>query len=232
MERVVHHLKDWKLYVWAFNLMASTLPGYAYSYFKTVILMGMGFSNTQSQLLSAPPYIIAAIFTYLGGWFTDKYQIRGPVIAVHQLLTAVGMLITAYGGASGARYFGIFLGKLSISSGWMYINLTLTPGVGFLQFCIPGVLAFQANNITSHSKRGVASATCLIGGGLGGIIASVTFKSDESPHYTTGIWVTFGITMVSICLTLMMDIHFWKTNKKARETNGQIEGMAGWYYTL
>jgi hypothetical protein len=34
------------------------------------------------------------------------------------------------------------------------------------------------------------------GGGLGGIIASVTFKSDESPHYTTGIWVTFGITMV------------------------------------
>ncbi|KAJ6138362.1 Major facilitator superfamily domain general substrate transporter [Penicillium samsonianum] len=214
IERVIHHLKDWKLYVWAFNLMASTLPGYAYSYFKTVILMGMGFSNTQSQLLSAPPYIIAAFFTYLGGWLTDKYQIRGPVIAVHQLLTAVGMLITAYGGASGARYFGIFM------------------GVGFLQFCIPGVLAFQANNITSHSKRGVASATCLIGGGLGGIIASVTFKSDESPHYTTGIWVTFGITMVSICLTLMMDFHFWKTNKKARETNGQIEGMAGWYYTL
>lgn len=117
MERVVHHLKDWKLYVWAFNLMASTLPGYAYSYFKTVILVGMGFSNTQSQLLSAPPYIIAAIFTYLGGWLTDKYQIRGPVIAVHQLLTAVGMLITAYGGASGARYFGIFLGELSIFSG-------------------------------------------------------------------------------------------------------------------
>ncbi|KAK4864442.1 hypothetical protein LT330_009705 [Penicillium expansum] len=194
MERILHHLKDWKLYVWAFNLMASTLPGYAYSYFKTVILMGMGFSNTQSQLLSAPPYIIAAFFTYLGGWLTDKYQIRGPVIAVHQLLTAVG--------------------------------------VGFLQFCIPGVLAFQANNITSHSKRGVASATCLIGGGLGGIIASVTFKSDESPHYTTGIWVTFGITMVSICLTLIMDFHFWKTNKKARETNGQIEGMSGWYYTL
>lgn len=104
--------------------------------------------------------------------------------------------------------------------------------MGFLQFCIPGVLTFQANNITSHSKRGVASATCLIGGGLGGIIASVTFKSDESPHYTTGIWVTFGITMVSICLTLMMDFHFWKTNKKARETNGQIEGMSGWYYTL
>ncbi|KAJ5550964.1 hypothetical protein N7461_005662 [Penicillium sp. DV-2018c] len=213
-ERALHHLKDWKLYVWAFQLMASTLPGYAYSYFKTVIIKGMGFSSTESQLLSAPPYIVAAAFTYLGGWITDKYQIRGPVIALHQLLTAIGMLITAYGGHMGARYFGIFL------------------GVGFLQFCIPGVLAFQANNITSRSKRGVASATCLIGGGLGGIIASVSFKSDESPYYTTGIWVTFGITMVSIFLTIFMDYYFWKTNKKAKETNGQIEGMSQWYYTL
>ncbi|PLB53868.1 MFS general substrate transporter [Aspergillus steynii IBT 23096] len=213
-ERILHHLKDWKLYVWAFNLMASTLPGYAYSYFKTIILMGMGFSNTESQLLSAPPYILAAATTYLSGWLTDKYQIRGPVIAVHQLLTAVGMIITAYGQVNGARYFGVFL------------------GVGVLQFCIPGVLAFQANNITSHSKRAVASATCLIGGGLGGIIASVAFKSDESPYYTTGIWVTFAITMVSIVMTLGLDFYFWKVNKKARESGRPLEGMQGWYYTL
>lgn len=113
MGRIFHHLRDWKLYFWAFNLMASTLPGYAYSYFKTVILMGMGFSSTQSQLLSAPPYILAAASTYLGGWFTDKYQIRGPVIAAYQILTAIGMLITAYGQVSGARYFGIFLGESS-----------------------------------------------------------------------------------------------------------------------
>lgn len=115
LERILHHLKDWKLYVWAFNLMASTLPGYAYSYFKTIILMGMGFTNTESQLLSAPPYILAAATTYLSGWLTDKYQIRGPVIAVHQLLTAVGMIITAYGQVNGARYFGVFLGISSWS---------------------------------------------------------------------------------------------------------------------
>ncbi|OJJ54234.1 hypothetical protein ASPSYDRAFT_50273 [Aspergillus sydowii CBS 593.65] len=212
--KILHHLKDWKLYFWAFNLMASTLPGYAYSYFKTIILTGMGFTGNESQLLSAPPYILAAAVTYCSGWLTDRYQIRGPVIAVHQLLTAAGMLVTAYAKSDAARYFGVFL------------------GVGFLQFCIPGVLAYQANNITSHSKRGVASATCLIGGGVGGIIASVTFKSDESPYYTTGIWVTFGVTMVSVLMTAIMDIYFWKKNRKARETDGQIEGMDNWYYTL
>ncbi|KAL4926417.1 major facilitator superfamily domain-containing protein [Aspergillus undulatus] len=212
--KILHHLKDWKLYFWAFNLMASTLPGYAYSYFKTIIMTGMGFTGNESQLLSAPPYILAAAATYFSGWLTDKYKIRGPVIAVHQLLTAVGMLVTAYGQVNGARYFGVFM------------------GVGFLQYCIPGILAYQANNITSHSKRAVASATCLIGGGLGGIIASVTFKSEESPYYTTGIWVTFAVSIVSIVMILFMDVYLWRLNKKAKETGARLEGMENWYYTL
>ncbi|PGH10718.1 hypothetical protein AJ79_05309 [Helicocarpus griseus UAMH5409] len=212
--RIFYHLKDWKLYFWAFNLMASTLPGYAYSYFLPVILKeGMGFSTTESQLLSAPPYVLAAVMTYISGWISDKYQIRGPVIAVHQLLTAVGMLITAYGKENGARYFGAFL------------------GIGFLQYCVPGVLTFQANNITSYSKRSVGSATCIIGGGLGGIFASVAFKSNESPEYTTGIWVTFAVSIVSIILIFVMDFYFWKVNRRAKEGRVLIEGMENWFYT-
>ncbi|WYZ44603.1 hypothetical protein EsH8_VII_001039 [Colletotrichum jinshuiense] len=215
LAKILHHLKDWRLYFWAFNLMASTLPGYAYSYFLPIILRnGMGFSSTEAQLLSAPPYVLAAIVAFVSGWLGDKYKIRGPIIAVHQALTAVGMLITVYGKANGARYFGAFL------------------GIGFLQFCVPGVLTFQANNITSHSKRAVASATCLIGGGVGGIIASTAFMSKESPHYTTGIWTTFVISMVSILMIVIMDIHLWRCNKSAKAGHRRNEGMDGWLYTL
>lgn len=110
-KRALEHLKDWKIYFWSFNLLAAILPGYAYSYFQPIILTGIGFTNTQSQLLSAPPYILAGILCYTSGWISDKYRIRGPIIAVHQLLTVVGMLITAYGRSSGFRYFGVFLGK-------------------------------------------------------------------------------------------------------------------------
>lgn len=213
--KILFHLKDWRLYFWAFNLMASTLPGYAYSYFLPVILRaGMGYSTTQSQLLSAPPYVLAAIMTYISGVLGDKYHIRGPIIAVHQLLTAVGMIITAYGGSNAFRYFGAFL------------------GIGFLQYCVPGVLTFQANNITSHSKRAVASATCIIGGGIGGIAASVAFKSSESPSYETGIWTTFGVSMVSIALIGIMDWHFRKCNKAVRSGERRNEGREDWYYTL
>ncbi|KAF7553561.1 hypothetical protein G7Z17_g3528 [Cylindrodendrum hubeiense] len=193
--KVLHHLKDWRLYCWAFNLMASTLPGYAYSYFLPIILRdGMGYSSTQAQLLSAPPYILAAIMTFVSGWLGDRYKIRGPVIAIHQALTAAS--------------------------------------IGFLQFCVPGVLTFQANNITSHSKRAVASATCLIGGGIGGIIAGTAFKATESPHYTTGIWTTFAISMVSIVIIGLTDLHLWRRNKAALAGLGVNEGMDGWMYTL
>ncbi|PNH29846.1 hypothetical protein BJF96_g6960 [Verticillium dahliae] len=213
--KILKHLKDWKLYFWAFNLMSSTLPGYAYSYFLPIILRnGMGFSRTNSMLLSAPPYLLAAIMAFVSGWLGDKYKIRGPIIAVHQAITAVGMLITVYAKSNAARYFGAFL------------------GIGFLQFCVPGVLTFQANNITSHSKRAVASATCLIGGGVGGIISSVAFMAKESPHYTTGVWTTFGISMTSICMIIIMDLYFWRLNKGVKAGTRLNEGMAGWFYTL
>jgi len=111
---VAKHLKDWRLYIWAFNLMASTLPGYAYSYFLPIILReGMGFSTAHSQLLTAPPYALAAIIACFSGWLGDKYKIRGPIIAVHQLLTAIGTLVTVYGRSNAARYFGAYLGKAS-----------------------------------------------------------------------------------------------------------------------
>ncbi|KAK6067516.1 hypothetical protein SCUP515_10118 [Seiridium cupressi] len=190
--KIVHHLKDWRLYVWAFNLMASTLPGYAYSYFLPIILRsGMGFSSTNSQLLSAPPYILAAIITYISGWLGDRFHIRGPIIGMHQLLTAIGMLLTAYGGSNAVRYFGAFL------------------GIGFVQYCIPGVLTFQANNITQHSKRAVATCVCITGGGFGGIIASLVFISRESPNYTTGVFTTLGISLASIVFIAGLDIYLW-----------------------
>ncbi|KAF4978624.1 hypothetical protein FZEAL_5027 [Fusarium zealandicum] len=212
--KIFKHLKDWKLYVWAFNMMASTLPGYAYSYFLPIILRdGMGFSSTQAQLLSAPPYVLAAIMAFISGWLGDRFRVRGPIIAVHQALTAAGMLITVYGRVNAVRYFGAFL------------------GIGFLQFCVPGVLTFQANNVTSHSKRAVAAATCLIGGGVGGIIAGCAYVSKESPHYTTGVWTTFAISMVSIVLIVIMDLYFLRRNRAAK-AGGMNEGMAGWMYTL
>lgn len=112
LSKVLHHLQDWKLYCWSINVCAAGLPGYAFNYFLPIILrQGMGFTVSQSQLLLAPPYVFAAVVSYICGWLGDRYHIRGPILAVTQLVTASGMLITAFGGSSGVRYFGAFLGE-------------------------------------------------------------------------------------------------------------------------
>jgi hypothetical protein len=108
---ILHHLTDIKLYGWGIMLMSSTLPGYAYSYFLPIILQdGLGFSTTSAQLLTAPPYVLAATFTFTSSWLADRYRIRGPLIAIHQALTATGMLITAFAKGTGARLFGAYMG--------------------------------------------------------------------------------------------------------------------------
>lgn len=85
-----------------------------------------------------------------------------------------------------------------------------------------------------------------MGGGLGGIFASVAFKQIESPKYTvgapliwwydtdrqqTGIFVTLATSLTSIVLIGIMDLYFKRCNKKARDGTQRIEGMSDWYYT-
>ncbi|KAI6578270.1 hypothetical protein MCOR06_010714 [Pyricularia oryzae] len=213
--KVLHHLGDWKLYFWAFNLLASAVPGYALVFFMPIILRdGMGFSTADSMLLMAPPSGSALILALAAAWAGDRYKIRGPIVAFCQLMSAVGLLVLVYSTSNGAKLFGGF---------WCFSFITYTP---------PGILTFQANNITSHSKRAVSSATCLIGGGFGGIIASVAFVSRESPRYLSGVWTTVALLLVSIVLIIIMDVYFWHRNKAAREGRVLNEGINGWMYTL
>lgn len=124
---VLNHLKDWKLYGWWFFTLASTMPGFAYSYYLPLILrQGMGFSTAKAQLLTAPPYIFAAILCMISSTIGDKYRIRGPIIIVHEVMTIVGVFITAYCKGNGVRYFGVFIGECFPSKPFPGLGLVLT----------------------------------------------------------------------------------------------------------
>lgn len=213
-KKILHHLQDWKLYIWSLNLMATLTATYSYSYFFPVVLSkGLGYSTANTLLLSAPPYILAAVISLSSSWVGDHYHIRGPLIAFHQAMTFTGMLITAYSSSNAARYFGSFL------------------GIGFSYFCVPGIVSFQANNIVSHSKRAVGNAICLIGGGVGGIIASFAFKSSEAPTYETGVFVTLALSLLSICSIGGLELYFYRCNQLVRQGKRNNEGLQNWYYT-
>lgn len=107
--KILHHLADWKLYFWAFNLLASTMPSYALVFFMPIILRdGMGFSTANSMLLMTPPAGLALILALAAAWVGDKYKMRGPIVAFFQLMSAVGLLVMTYSSSNGAKCFGAF----------------------------------------------------------------------------------------------------------------------------
>lgn len=153
-------------------------------------------------------------------WIGDKYQLRAPIIAIQSLICLIGLMLVAYVTNNGVRYFGVFLGIMGSQGN------------------VPAILAYQANNIRTQSKRSTASALQIGFGAIGGIIASTVFRQRDAPRYVTGLWVSAGLQFYTLMVLTATSWYFWKTNKKADRqlANGEpvepIEGQVGFRYTL
>jgi hypothetical protein len=105
-------------------------------------------------MLSAPPYVFAAIYTFALAVISDRVNYRAPFVAFSSVVCIVGLSVTAYAGNPGVRYFGTVL------------------TIAGTQSNVPAVLAYSQNNVRLSSKRAVTSAVVIGSGGIGGIIAS------------------------------------------------------------
>lgn len=115
------------------------------------------------------------------GWLCDKWHIRGPVIIYNAIQSIVGLCVLSWASSSGVRYFGVFLVTAGCNGN------------------VPAVMSWQANNIRGHWTRTFCSAILISMGGLGGIIGSLVFRSQDGPHYLPGIYAC--IMYVSLITT-------------------------------
>lgn len=74
---VIEALKDWKCWAYSVTEAGSFMVIYAFSLFLPTILGGMGYSGTHAQLLTVPPYAVAAVMTVVVNWIADHTQQRG-----------------------------------------------------------------------------------------------------------------------------------------------------------
>ncbi|ESK97356.1 high-affinity nicotinic acid transporter [Moniliophthora roreri MCA 2997] len=216
IRKVLHHLSDWTLWVYGIMFCCATLPAYMLAYFIPVILSGMGYNTTDSLLLSAPTYGPAFLSAMIFAWLADKTKHRSSYIIIQAMITLVGTCMTAFSPRNPVRYAGTF-----------FIN---AGSAG----CIPGILAYGANNVASQSKRAVVSALTVAWGGIGGILATTVFREKDRPKYLPGLWVTLVAQIVMMLLALVTMYHFRRMNRLAREGKlaGPLEGKPGFYYTL
>jgi hypothetical protein len=226
----VSHAFDLKIWGFAALFGLTTVNTYAIAYFLPIILKdGMGFSTGASQCLTAPPYFSAAIVMFTMAYFSDKWRIRSPFILACGSLLLIGKSLCSWRGLRLMPYPGLPLLGFAKNVGVRYFGAFITTTA--CNSVVPCIMTWQANNIRGQWKRALCSATLVGTGGIGGIIGSTVFRSQDAPDYRPGIYATMTAAALMILVTLALDLKFVRANRRAAAGGKVIEGLEGFRYT-
>ncbi|CAN9306750.1 unnamed protein product [Alternaria sp. RS040] len=209
------HLRDWKIWEFAWLYFLNNVVAYSWGYFLPIILRNdMKYSVAMSQILSFPPYVLAAAWMFATAWVADRYRMRGAIIIFNCAWAVLGVCMMAFLSNARARYAGVFLGVSGANAN------------------VPSLLSYMHNNIVGQMKRSVASALLIGGGACGGIAASNIFRQQDAPKYTPAMAVVIATQVLTIVHVLK---NFWvysRANRQADRGERILEGQEGFRQTL
>lgn len=206
-------LKDWKTYVGMLIYAGPLMPLYSFSLFLPTIITNMKFLKhptvVKNQLLSVPPYAVAAVATVIVGFWSDRIQRRGIFNICCALVGTAGFIMMTATSEATVQYVGTFLGALGI-----YPAVSLT-------------IAWVANNVEGVYKRGVVLGFVIGFGNLNGVVSSNVYFNK--PHFYEGHGVVMGYLMIAMFGgSIIMSIFLRRENKKrlAGERDYLVEGKS------
>jgi len=183
-------LRDWKTYGYMVIYMGCLGPLYAFSLFLPTILRGMGHQGTKAQLLSVPPYAVAAALTIAVGFYADRSRHRrGYCNIATVMLGIVGFIMLISTSNPTVQYVAVFLGAAGIYP------------------TIPNTLSWVNNNTEGSLKRAFVLGMVVGWGNLNGVTSSNIYLTRENPRFWTGHGVILGY-QVFFLLTGSVVMHF------------------------
>ncbi len=171
----------------------------------------MGFSNTAAQLLSAPPYVAAAISAIVFAKLCDRFYWRMPFVVIPMVI-----VIVAY-----AIFLGLD-GALDTQKAAAYFAaVVMCVGIYPIQ---PAAASWNANNIAPEARRAMAIALNNCVGNIGGILGSFMYIESESPKYHTGFGLGLALGGSGIMMAFLLEWSYKRGNaKKAEMTLEEIQ---------
>lgn len=159
--------------------------------------------SARAQLLSVPPYVLAAITTVLAGWFSDRAQMRAPFIMLFSGIGALGFLLLISTHIPGVQYTGLFL---AAAGGYPLIPL---------------VVSFGANNAGGSLKKGISTAIIVSVGNAGGCISAFTYPKTTAPRYFQGHAINLAYDVGCFVVAGIMWWHLRRQNAAKDARNAQ-----------
>ncbi|KAF8830563.1 hypothetical protein HHX47_DHR2000927 [Lentinula edodes] len=191
--------RDWRIYTGGVIYFALNCSLASTSAFLPTILKTLGFSSARVQLMTVPPYAVAAFVIVLGSWISDRLQSR----ALASLVGGVGYLILLFVPTNlHARYFATFC----ITSG-TYTSIGI-------------IIAWFAHNLGSETKKATGIPMFMAIGQCGSILGSHLFPTTEGPRYIKGFAVCCGLEIFGALCALVMTISYRLDNARRNKLHG------------
>jgi len=188
---------DWKTWLGMAIYMGCDMPLYAFSLFLPSIVQSLGWntSTVRSQLMSAPPYLAAAIVTVAVGWAADRKKRRGLFNVISSVVSIVGFAMLLGSSDPAVQYAGVFLGALGI-----YPTISNT-------------ISWVANNTEGVYKRGVVLGFVIGWGNMNGIVSANIYYRE--PDFAEGHGVVLAYLAIFLCLgSLVMSVLLGLENRR------------------
>ncbi|KIW42401.1 uncharacterized protein PV06_05956 [Exophiala oligosperma] len=171
-------LKDWKTWTGMIVYMGCDGSLYSFSLFLPTIISQMGYKNVHAQLLSVPPYAVAAAATIFIGFVADRTGKRGYCNIGIAVFGIIGFAMLLGSGQPHVQYAGTFLGAMGIYP------------------CIANTITWTANNVEGVYKRGITLGFVIGWGNLNGIVSSNIYRAEDKPRFKPGHGVVLGYEAV------------------------------------
>ncbi|KAJ5099422.1 hypothetical protein N7532_006423 [Penicillium argentinense] len=192
-------LIDPKLYMFIV-LQMSLLTAQSFNNFFPSIVGTLGYNDTITLLLTAPPYGFAFFCSLAISFHAAHKQERGFHIAIPLLFALLGNLLAMFVPSTGGRYFSMFL---MTAGSYSPYNLC----VSWLSSTLPRPKAKRASALAIMN---------LMGAGVAHFYTSYMFPDSQQPRYYAGGGVMSGACLV--CALMAFGI-----KRRLKRQNAEIE---------
>ncbi|KAG7120823.1 MFS-type transporter cnsO like protein [Verticillium longisporum] len=194
-------LTNWRIYVQAYFLLCQSALSYGIKFTLPTITTSMGFSTTNAQLTSAPPYVAAAASAIIFAKISDRFFWRMPFV-----VTPMAIVTTAYSIIISLN------GELKEKRAVAYFSVVLAVvGIYPIQ---AAAASWNANNIAPSSRRAIGIALMNCVGNVGGIVGSFMYLEREKPKYYTGFGLSLAFGASGMIVAVLLELSYKHANAR------------------
>ncbi|KAK0116909.1 hypothetical protein ONS96_012755 [Cadophora gregata f. sp. sojae] len=196
---------DIKTYVLMFLLFGIVAAGTVTNFFPTVVKT-LGQNDVNTLLLTAPPYVLAVITTFLNSWHADRTGERFFHITLPLLFAIFAYILAAATTSTAPRYVAMMF---------------MVPGV-YTGYVV--ALAWISNSLPRPpAKRAAALAFINAISNTSSIYASYMYTDAAKPRYITAMSVNCAMALMAILAATTQRFILVRLNRKL-EQGIRVEG--------